>query len=494
MAVTRPESLLVIAVLAAVSLAQPGVGQENPVYVDDSPRAWELFRQAQEQSAANVSESARVFQELLDDYASKLLPINDRAIDHFTATQRRVLDELRGDSRLLERYRALESAEARRLLVSGDLERLALTRTVTEPGLEALLRLAQQDLESARFHSARARLEQARGHPDLADQRAAHVAFMAGLAAHYLDDPDGRAEAARTLRRMGGVSEELAVELDRLTSTTTAPVLESGVGVLVRATAADMDELVAQPIWHVALEETPLGRTSLDPAAGDPPTSRLLEQTRRAGSLLTAVPTVAGRTVYVNEGHDVHALDRFTGRAVWPTWSDRATPSTERGRRQIADLNFVSVNDGAVVTLTGHAFADANTADRRVICLDEHTGRLRWAVRVNRLEGRDELEGLVPHGAPVIGEGVVYLLARKVSRQLLTSCYLLALDLADGRLLWARHVASSGGIRSRLARPLPSPPPSITRVTSSWPRRSARWRESRPRPARPAGFAATTRR
>jgi outer membrane protein assembly factor BamB len=39
----------------------------------------------------------------------------------------------------------------------------------------------------------------------------------------------------------------------------------------------------------------------------------------------------------------------------------------------------------------------------------------------------------------------------------LTSCYLLALDLADGRLLWARHVASSGGIRSRLARPLSTP-------------------------------------
>ena len=43
-------------------------------------------------------------------------------------------------------------------------------------------------------------------------------------------------------------------------------------------------------------------------------------------------------------------------------------------------------------------------------------------------------------------------LARKVNRQLLSATYLVALDIADGSLRWARHVASSGGLR-RSGRP-----------------------------------------
>jgi hypothetical protein len=57
----------VAAVLAGLSTAV--AQQENPVYVDDSPRAWELFQLARDQARANLSEAARLYQELLDDYA-----------------------------------------------------------------------------------------------------------------------------------------------------------------------------------------------------------------------------------------------------------------------------------------------------------------------------------------------------------------------------------------------------------------------------------------
>ena len=43
------------------------------------------------------------------------------------------------------------------------------------------------------------------------------------------------------------------------------------------------------------------------------------------------------------------------------------------------------------------------------------TGRLRWESRIDQLSESEELAGLFPHGSPVIGEGLVYALARKIS-------------------------------------------------------------------------------
>ena len=72
------------------------------------------------------------------------------------------------------RYALIETPQAQRMLQTGELRRLALTRTLTEPGLDALLHLAQADLESARFYSAIDWLREAVEHPDLGGRRAAH--------------------------------------------------------------------------------------------------------------------------------------------------------------------------------------------------------------------------------------------------------------------------------------------------------------------------------
>ena len=193
--------------LAAVLLIGPGGAagqQDNPVYVDDSPRAWELFLMAHDQAADNLGEAVRLYQELLDDYGLKLLPVAATTPDHLVSVRARVLEELAGNRALLDRYRITETAEAGRLLEGGHLDRLAMTRSFTGPGLEALLRLAQGDLESARFHSALDWLAEARGHPDLDEHRAAHCWYMIGAAASYLDLPGTVAEAAQALTAWTG--------------------------------------------------------------------------------------------------------------------------------------------------------------------------------------------------------------------------------------------------------------------------------------------------
>ena len=449
--------LLIAASILLVGPRATRAQQDNPVYVDDSPRAWELFLLAGDQVADNLSEAVRLYQELLDDYGMKLLPITRSATEHFAAVRGRVLDRLSGNRRLLQRYRIAQQAEAVRLLKGGHLQRVALTRSLTESGLEALLRLAQESLESARFYSALDWLWQAQGHPDLDGHRAAHCWYMIGAAASYLGRSELYGEAAARLEALGSEGHRLRGRLDGV-ARAKRPDLHNGITSLDTAGDAEIDDLVGQPIWSLRLDDMPLGRRVSAPLGGDPPSRGHVETLRRSGALLTAVPTVAGNRIYINEGRIVHALDRFTGRAMWSPYVERLPSSSiAKGNRQIGDLNIVSVREGTIVTITGHAFTDAGRTERTVVCLDADTGRLRWESHIDRLSRSDELHGLFPHGGPVIGDGMVYVLARKVSRQLLTSCYLIALGLDDGRLRWVRHVASSGGIRSRFARPFSTP-------------------------------------
>ena len=457
---SRSHSLPLLTIAVSSLLLGPAAvsgQQENPVYVDDSPRAWELFLLARDQETDNVGEAVRLYQELLDDYGEKLLPVREATPDHFVAVRARVLRELSDNNELLERYRITETAEARRMLERGLLDRLAHTRSLTAPGLEALLRLAQADLESARFHATLDRLDQAQRHPDLGQDTAAHCWYMIGAAASYLGLADRYAAAVGMLETLGPAGRRLRGRLDGV-ALASRPELHTGISSLDAAGPTELDDLVAEPIWSLHMPDTPLSRRIGDPMANEPPSRRHVETLRRSGALLTAAATVAGSRIYVNEGRIVHALDRFTGRAVWPAFVESRTPSSlEKSSRQIADLNIVAVREGLIVTITGHAYADAKRSDRAVVCLDAATGRRLWTSRIDRLEHSDELDLLFPHGAPVIGEGMVYVLARKVSRQLLTSCYLIALGIDDGRLRWSRHVASSGGIRSRFARPFSTP-------------------------------------
>ena len=450
--------LLLIAVGLLFSGPSTASGQQdNPVYVDDSPRAWELFLMARDQATDNVGEAVRLYQELLDDYGEKLLPVTQTTPDHFVAVRARVLTELSGNPALLERYRITETAEAGRLLDRGRLRQLAQTRPLTEPGLDALLCLAQDDLESARFYATLDRLRLAQRHPDLDTRRAAHCWYMIGAAASYLGLAEQYSAALEMLETLGPNGHRLRGGLEDV-ARASRPELHNGISSLDEAGATEIDDLVAEPIWSLPMPQTPLSRRLGDPMSSEPPSRRHVETLRRSGALLTTVATVAGSRIYINEGRIVHALERFTGRAVWPAFIERTTPSAlEKSSRQIADLNVVAVREGSIVTITGHAYADTTRSDRTVVCLDADTGRQRWARRIDRLSPSDELDLLFPHGAPVIGEGMVYVLARKVSRQLLTSCYVIALDLDDGMLRWSRHVASSGGIRSRYARPFSTP-------------------------------------
>jgi outer membrane protein assembly factor BamB len=431
--------------------------QDNPVYVDDSPQAWELFRRAADQTRDNAAEAVRLYQELLDDFALKLIPVREKDPDQFMCVRLRVLAALQRDDTLLQRYRLIQTAEAQRLLAADRLEDLAMTRSLTEPGLDALLRLAQRDLESARFNLAMSWLEQAMSHPDLSpsaasngggsgSRRAAHAWYMTALAAHRLDEP-ARVDAARdALVELGSEGAAFVQQLDAQLADAHAPPINIGVTPLDHGQASDLSDMVAQTIWTVPLDDALLARRFASAAPQDEQTIANLQQRSRLADLNTVIPTVAGQTVYVNEGHTVMALNRLTGRPVWSYADLNRIDLVESEEDGPMDMNVVSVEGDALVTLTGHAGSTSRSNQGRVICLDVNTGRLRWAAALSGLGG-DDTEALFPHGVPIIAEGLVFVAARRVSPQLLTSAYVVALDLADGRVRWVQYLTSSGGLR-----------------------------------------------
>jgi outer membrane protein assembly factor BamB len=442
---------LLAALVVAVTAPPAAARQANPVYVDDSPRAWELIQRARQQAAENEGEAIRLYQELLDEYGSKLVPAHAGAEDEYVSVRWRVHGDLLREETLLERYRLVEEAEAQRLLDAGALRRLAATRALTAPGLEALLRTGQEDLEGARFRAALSRLDEAVTCHELTSQRAAHCWYMIGLAAHYLGRAERLDAAVEQLRQAGSDGRPMLDALEELRDQGNGPEIERGVTSLHPADTGDLTELVAQTIWSVHLGNTLHARRYGD-GLGAPPSSSGFQR-RQQGALGTVAATLAGSTMYVNEGHTVRALDRFTGRSVWErTYMDRPRLAViDRDSAQPGDLSVVAVEGDVLVTLTGHAQVSMRSGEGQVISLDARTGQLRWAMSLDRIGGDKEYEGLFPHGAPVIAEGLAYVLARKVTKQSLTGCYVVALELDTGALAWIRHIASSGS-KAKIAR------------------------------------------
>ena len=450
---------LVYLILTWVGPALGFYQQENPVYVDDSPLAWEMFQRAEDQTRDNAAESVRLYQELLDQYGDKVIPVAATETDRLFSVRTRVLAALRSAPQLLERYQRIEQAEAERLLAAGELEQLADTRSLTAPGLEALLRLGQRHLEAAHFRAALRLLSEAEAHPNIDADRLAHCHYMSGLASHYLGELARRDRAAEQLSALGRPGEAFRTELDRLIAQPAPMGAVSGIAALDRNVEFALEDIVPQEIWSKDLPETLAQRRFATTGGADRNRGFAPERRRRGTDVVTAAATVSEHAVYVNEGHAVRALDRFTGYEIWPAPFRDRLPVTiqDDPDSEVGDLNLIAIEGDALVTLTGHAGIDGRSSDGQIVCLDARSGDKRWAVSLDGLLGMEEYEGLYPYGAPLVAEGLVFCLARKQSTQTLTATYLIALELGSGKPKWVRHVASSALIRVQGTRPFSTP-------------------------------------
>lgn len=438
-------------VLCAGLALGPGVGaraqqQVNPIYVNDAPAATEAVGRALDLArSGNRDEAARVLQRVLDEDDGSVIATAEDP-DTWIAVRTRVNNALLSDSALLESYRRQEQPTAQRMLEggAGSIERSAdaveRTRLLTSAGLEACLRVAQSRLEAGAFESARHALEQLEHHPDRADAAGKDCAELMTEVARYLGRP-GVWSVAERWRRTGGLPPTEQTTVTPPESVRGATPLDVARG------AFNLDDLVSRPLTS---EKLTVDFAVQEAAAAPPSKTRPGDEPPAQARLLAVQPTVAGDTIYVNDGQSITALDRFTLEVRWrtllgPLPAASRTQVMNQGSRALEDVCSVTVSDSWLVATTGLGMMGDRKGDGRVHTMDAQTGLRRWSVDVSGLA--PELSEASVRGQAIIDQGVVIVSTLTRSRlKRLTSVHLVGLDLGTGRLVWHTPLASVGSL------------------------------------------------
>lgn len=458
--------LITLSGVSGVASAQVG-----PVYPDDSISAREgLARAAELAAGGNAAEAARVVQSVLDADADAVLEsANDP--DLFIAVRRRAHELLLSAPELLAKYRAAEEGSARAALDAGDIEKVERTRLMTRAGLEAALRLAQEEIEAARFEAARLTLEQLDLHPDRvgsaaevkASQDAAKVALTL---ARYLDRPEVRRWAERwaaesKLPGPGGGAPKVG-------AAAAAPARTPMLSPLTVLPGLDARGLVNRPLQSAWLSQ--------DAEADATDAARLAQNPRRMFGREVVdepwvFPTVVGDAVFTNDGRSIAAWDRFTLQPLWrvaPSGAedteggDGAVPVRgERtvyrpGQTTLEDFASVTVVGGVAVATTGLAVQGGRDGDARVHAIDAATGKVLWSASPAAQSA--VLTTAMVRGPAIIEEDTVVVSMRKPPQtRRMATAYLASLDLWTGKLRWARLLGSAGAVFQRGQRVADSP-------------------------------------
>jgi len=438
--------ILGLAAAAALQLSPAAAQQVNPVYTDDSPVAREtLHRVGDFIAGKNESEAIRELQKLLDELPDRLVP-TDAEPELFVSVRSRVHATLLASPELLDMYRAAETARAAQELAAGNPEAVERSRLLTAPGLEAALRVAQVQMESAGFEAARITLEQLERHPTrlAGGQPARDAAAMLAQVARYLDRNDVRDRAARWAKEVASPAPETgAVELP-------ASLRVPQTGFFKPAGPLDTEGVPSKPLWSTALEPQSVPAEELDIVLPD------IQSEEDYASNLWVLPTVAGDTVYVNDGMFITARDRFTLQPRWSVqpssedgaddqWAPRRAAHQAMTARNIEDTSTVTISGRILVATTGIAQHGVREGDSPTSAIDIATGKVLWSVLIDRLD--PQLDSASVRGPALIDGGTVVLCARKSSQgRRIVSVYLVGLSLDSGKLSWIRPIASAGSL------------------------------------------------
>jgi outer membrane protein assembly factor BamB len=421
-------------------------GQGRSVYPDDSPAAADaLVRVRELHQAGNDGEAVRVLQGVLDVDAERLMPLEGDA-DVLRTIRDAARDLLLADPALLARYVAEIEPAAAALVQSGDLSRVERTMLLTPAGLEAALRLAQRELEEARFESSRMMLEQLQSHPSRRGEIASRAARLAWLLSGYLPSVSPLAEAW---------AKEAAWTAPTPPPTRTTPA---------RATVRGRDS--AQPGPEPRGDGSgphPLQSASFEPeSVGE--RAGLDQELNLARSPKSSwiFPTVEGNRVYATDGMRLWARDAFTLAPIWmnsPTGRSLTEMFTTDEPMQIGivgarggieDPATVTAAQGLVIFAGGVAFNGGRAGDLRIHAVDGVTGLARWStdlatVERTRLGGREANSTIAARGNIVV-DGDTVVVAVRLAGQLrrITSLHLVGLDLYTGEVKWTRLLGGYG--------------------------------------------------
>lgn len=437
-----PAVPLALALTTALSfpVARSHAQQTTTAAIADSPTAQTLFGDVRAQAEANPAESARLARRLLDEYGGRMIKVGAETDDLFTSVSAEVERFLLGHPEILARFRDMETRGAERMLAEEGPSVTAARRRLTAPGLSATIELAERAVRGDQPLEAISLLSRVRGHPDLSAERAVAHAVLESMALRRIGDATGSDAALARAASIEGVDRgavESAMAAARRTSKGSGGVL--GRSPLVTAPDGGDPDSTWREIWALDLDQSLFRRVYGGPAAGR--TAKDVESVRSNARLMVAIPTVLGNRVLLSEGHRVRSVDIDSRDEIW----SREIGSVGVGRESapIGDLSAVTADSGIAVVYEGHAAANERTASPRVWALDPATGAVKWNTVVDGCDGRAELAGLFPTGAPLLVSDLVVVATRKPTQRLEQVDWLLALDRADGQLRWALSIAGA---------------------------------------------------
>ncbi|MFM1823117.1 MAG: hypothetical protein RI967_1383 [Planctomycetota bacterium] len=444
-ATTRAGALvLAVSLAGALGHATPhAFAQQTAVpAIADSPTALALLEDARAQAADNPAEAARLVRRLLDEYADRVVPVEvrDDGEGLFASAADEAERFLHANPEVLARFRTAEARAAERLLAEAGPGETARRRRLTRAGLDATILLAELALLADRPEEARMQLARLDAHPDR-DAAVVAIDALLGQAAARLGDVGG-AEAARA-RLDARATPDARSAAALIARTAPRPARD---GATAEALAKPDDSW--REIWSAPLEQ-PLFRRLFEsggPAIAEP----IVARARESASWMTTAPVLRDGIVYIHEGTVVRAFDADARTERWSR--TLSSGGVERDAGGVLDLASIALDRDALVVFEGHAFANARSGSGRIWCLDPADGRVRWSAVLDGHEGRAELDGLFPVGAPVLVGDTIVVAARKPTTRLEQVDWLVALDRHDGRVRWATSIAGAAGLRGLLGR------------------------------------------
>jgi outer membrane protein assembly factor BamB len=454
--------VIACAVLLGAAVAPTGAQVANPVYVDDSPAASDtLLRVRDHLATGNLSEAARILQLILTEMPDRLVCVgaargklkagasvvaaagapsigsDDR--DLFTSVRTEANRVLLAAPELLERYRQLYEPVAQSLLTEGRVDDVERSYLLTSSGYEAALRVAQRQMEDAKFQGALITLGQLEKHPDRTGEKAKAAGALAAEIARYVDDASGRELAAR----WSGAEPQGPVQWPALARVSGTTPLDTGA-------RADLGAVLGKPLRSVPVIDD-VQRSILQTI--QPAETERLPATARH---LLVLPTVADDTLYLNDGLQISAWDRIT---LAPKWvvrgeippGDEAMQAattlrtTMRGNPSPEDPTTVTVSGRTAVAPLGLALGLTRWPDARLVAIDTLTGKVKWAVAVDELD--PSLASQTVRGPAAVSEGTVVVAMRaSLPDRRMVTLYQAGLDLATGQLQWHHLLGSTGAL------------------------------------------------
>ena len=387
----------------------------NPVFVNDSAEAARLLARARDLTTTNPAETVRLIQIVLDEHQDMLVP-DPEENGRFESARSVALGILSTDDALLKRYDRAESRRAREMLEEGRLRGLVETRSATRAGLEALLLLAQQNLEAGRLAIADSWLEEALAHHLMTDEDRWAAWLMRGMASHGRGHQTAVEDMTRRLEEAGPEAEPWYEAMMAWTSRNPPSPLQSRD--MLDATDQSVGDLLEPSLWNAAYARTPVSILSNSEFSEE-----LIEANTLSGRLTAIVPAIVDDRIYFNEGAEVARVNLFTGLEDWRTSILDPSNRTDRINDPIGPTT-VAVDGDDLVTWIGYSMAGGTSESKEVVCLDTRTGDERWRFNLADTKGVDDPQSLYPAGPVVIHEDRVFVIARRERRQGLKSCYL----------------------------------------------------------------------